>query len=59
MTPSIRRHDDENLVIIAIRKQVQAHLAVIAGYLGDFNYSNDVRFKYDRSIVSLTLEGRF
>jgi Tfp pilus assembly protein PilF len=54
-----RRHDDENLVVIAIRKQLQAHLAVSVGYLGDFNYSNDARFKYDRSIVSLMLEGRF
>ncbi|HVO28066.1 MAG TPA: tetratricopeptide repeat protein [Candidatus Margulisiibacteriota bacterium] len=54
-----RRHDDENLVVIAFRKQLQTHLAVTAGYLGDFNYSNDGEFKYDRSIVSLMLEGRF
>lgn len=59
-TPSgNRRGDRENLVVIAIRKQLQTHLAVTAGYLGDFNHSNDVRFKYDRSIVSLLLEGRF
>ena len=54
-----RRHDDENLVVFAIRKQLQTYLAVTVGYLGDFNYSNDVDFKYDRSIVSLTLEGRY
>jgi tetratricopeptide (TPR) repeat protein len=54
-----RRRDDENLVIVAIRKQLQTYLAVSVGYLGDFNHSNDVRFKYDRSIVSLMLEGRF
>ena len=54
-----RRHDDDNLVVFALRKQIQTHLAVTAGYLGDFNDSNAPSFKYDRSIVSLMLEGRF
>jgi hypothetical protein len=54
-----RRHDDDNLVVFALRKQIQTHLAVTAGYLGDFNNSNAPSFKYDRSIVSLMLEGRF
>ena len=58
-TAGNRRHDDENLVVVALRKQLHTYVAVIVGYLGDFNDSNDVRFKYDRHIVSLSLEGRF
>jgi tetratricopeptide (TPR) repeat protein len=54
-----RRHDDENLVVIALRKPVLPYLTVGVAYLGDFNYSNDPDFKYDRSIVSLILEGRY
>lgn len=58
-TPSgNRRRDNENLVIVAARKQLWNHVALTFAYLGDFNGSNNPAFAYDRNIVSLALEGR-
>ncbi|HXQ21260.1 MAG TPA: tetratricopeptide repeat protein [Candidatus Acidoferrales bacterium] len=53
------RKDKEHQFVIALRKQLNEWFDVTAAFLGDFNNSNDPRFKYDRQIVSLTLGVRY
>jgi len=54
-----RRRDNENVVILAARKELWDNVALTAAFLGDFNDSNNPTFEYNRQIVSLGLEGRY
>jgi tetratricopeptide (TPR) repeat protein len=60
---SDRRHDDQHDIGVVVRKDLDAHLALVAGYFGTINNSNnqfgDKRFDYERHIGSLALEARF
>ena len=57
------RHDDQHQFGIVIRKELDAHLAVVTGYFGTINNSSndfgDKRFDYERHIGSVALEARF
>ena len=53
------RRDDEEEVLVALRRPISHHLDVNVAYLGDFNNSSNQFFDYDRHVVSLALEARF
>ncbi len=55
----VRRRDDEQQILLVLRKQLSQHLALIGGYLGTFNNSNKTLFEYNQQIGSLALEVRF
>lgn len=54
-----RRRDNDHLVIVGARRPLTEHLDLIAAYFGEFNDSKDPDYKFDRHIVSLTMEARF
>ncbi len=56
---SNRRHDDQHDIVAVIRKELTEHLAVVAGYFGNINNSNNNLYDYERHIGSLALEARF
>ena len=53
------RMDNENEVLFTLTKQLTEYVAVSAGYLGDFNDSNEAVFTYTRNVGSVTLDVRF
>jgi len=53
------RRDDEEELLVELRRPISNHWDVVGGYFGDFNNSSNPQFDYDRSIVSLALEARF
>lgn len=54
-----RRHDNEVILVLALRRPLWQNTAIVAGYFGDFNDSNNASFDYDRHVVSLTMEARY
>lgn len=53
------RRDNEELVLVDFRRPISDHLTAIAGYVGDFNNSNNGYFDFNRNIGSIALEARF
>ncbi|HUI25561.1 MAG TPA: tetratricopeptide repeat protein [Candidatus Kryptonia bacterium] len=53
------RRDDVHLLSCTIEKALSDRLTVTAGYFGTFDNSNDVLYRYDRNIASLSLGVRF
>jgi tetratricopeptide (TPR) repeat protein len=53
---SAGRQDNVNEVVVAISKEVTAHLRVTAAYFGTVNNSNQPVFQYDRNVGSLAFE---
>lgn len=58
-TQSDGRRDEIHQLIFAVDKPLSDHLSIDVAYLGTFDNSNDARYGYDRSIVSVTLGVRF
>ncbi len=56
---SNQRHDDQHDITAVIRKELTEHLALVAGYFGNINNSNNNLYDYERHIGSLTLEARY
>jgi len=54
-----RRNDNENEVVVAVRKAIFEHLDITAAYFGDFNNSNNSDFQYRRHVGSVALEVRY
>lgn len=53
------REDDEHHVTVTFRKPLMEGLAVLAGYFGTINDSNEDIYQYERHIASLTLEASY
>jgi hypothetical protein len=54
-----RRHDNDFLFYLSLRRRIWKGIDGVVGYFGDFNNSNNTDFDYDRSIVSVAVEARY
>ena len=59
-TPSgARRHDNDFLFSLSLRRPIWEGIDAVVSYFGDFNDSNDPDFNYDRSVVSVGIQARY